>query len=321
MQMYTFAVGVRGAKSIPQNHMTYAVLVVVVIAFILSSLIYGLYIFAREHIFQNRAESIRYFKLVPIIIITVLISAILLVVVMSPTTVTQKANVQLPKEDASDINRAADAADINQLVRGKFAYRIPGSMRVGGKYPVAAIVASSLNNSVLLAEVLGDSARRFYKIDTIKVSCKMQVELIDAAGKGINFKIVPIDDTEQAVSKNSNTSWRWNVFPLTSGVHSLIITAHAKLKTELGEAPKRVDLYEKEIAVDSAPMFSFKEFINTYWKDIFTVLLLPLLIWSFTQFSARRKAKKEDEEAKAKAEKEAEEAKRRRIGFNNPAKE
>lgn len=108
----------------------------------------------------------------------------------------------------------------------------------------------------------------------IRISPKMRVRLIDITG--INFKITPITDEIQLIENNQYTKWQWEIIPLTSGEHKLILSIDIIYEN----VNKNIKIYEDFIYVYSEESTWDKiiNFLKEQWIWVFSTIITPLVM-------------------------------------------
>ena len=133
-----------------------------------------------------------------------------------------------------------DEPKYQSLVRGKIAYNVKDSMKVGSQYKAVVGITKALNDSILFLNL--DSTK--FKVEEIKISSRVRVTLLDPSNNK-NFNIVALNTEEQLVDTASNTIWSWNINPLQSGKNTLILRANVKVFSDLGETSKDITVFKK----------------------------------------------------------------------------
>jgi hypothetical protein len=174
----------------------------------------------------------------------------------------------------------------SSLVKGKMAYSVPDTMKVGQNYKAIVSITKAMDEGILYK---GIEQYDFYE-EEIVISSRVKVSLLDPTGDD-NFIINPLNTEEQIVDEHSNTVWRWNISPKRGGNHELVLRTTIKIKDDLGEYYKDITVFEKNIKVNASITVSIKQFWRDYWQWVISVIILPLLLWSFNNIKGRRKKK------------------------------
>lgn len=184
-------------------------------------------------------------------------------------------------------NRTYHAApELDQLVRGKIAYDIPGHMKIDSTYKVLVTITKAESDRILFS---GLDSSHFTK-DSIKISSRVKMILIDPSGDD-DFKIIPLSSEEQLVDDSSNTVWNWSIIPLRAGENNIVIRASAKVLDRLGENYRDIQVFEKSISIQSSPFRNVKQFFFDNWQWLLSVIVIPLVIWGYKKFLENRKNK------------------------------
>lgn len=185
-------------------------------------------------------------------------------------------------DSESDVTNAE--IDVTNLVAGRIAYDLSDSMKIGVQTQVVASITKAQNDSVLF---LALDSKAFAK-ENIMVSSKVKMALIDPS-LGNYFQIQALNSEEQFVGISSNTVWRWTVVPLKSGKNPLILRATVTIVSDMGQVPKDIPVFEKQVNVIASPFLTVQQFVEDNWQWFFGSLASPILIWSFRKRFRRRK--------------------------------
>ncbi len=166
------------------------------------------------------------------------------------------------------------AQEIKRMSPGQILFNPPQEMIVGIKERVEVRMARGIDNT-LTYKLRGRGAA---VIEDIKVGPFMKVAL-----KGDNFKIDQLSDQEQPIIKAEDgnfTQWEWDVTPLASGIHPLLIVVSVTIKVPNNpDINKDFPVFEKLIKVRVNPMLAGKSYFREYWQWIVATILMPLLLW------------------------------------------
>ena len=181
------------------------------------------------------------------------------------------------------LNSSSTLEEFETLVKEKIACSVPDQMEIGKNYKATVSSTKALNDSILLNTL----EKTYYGIETINLSSRMKMILIDPTNK--NFKITALNTEEQLVDDSANTIWNWNVFPIKEGVNELVLRATLKILNKPGENYKDIIVLETAINVDNSVWLTIKQFISDYWQWFTLVFLIPMIIWSYRKISERKK--------------------------------
>ena len=177
--------------------------------------------------------------------------------------------------------------ELDKLVRGKIAYKIPDIMDIGKNHKATVSIAKVMNDSILLHGFHQEN----FQVEEISVSSRVKVYLKDPTEK--KFKIIPLNTDEQLVDDSTNTFWEWNIIPIRGGYNMLELRVTVKVFDQLGETYKDIPVFYKTIKVNASIPASIKHFIGNYWQWLLTFIfgsgfLSGLGIWCYKILSNRR---------------------------------
>ncbi len=211
------------------------------------------------------------------------ISLVFLLVIFNQFSCKNNKKPVFKDEVTSDSNGVID-----DLVKGKIGYNIPEVMEVGENYSGIVTISKALNDSILFKNLEESD----FKKKQITISSRVKVILLDPTN-GKNFSITPLNTEEQLVDAITNTVWRWNVEPIKTGENQLILRTTVKIKDRLGVSYKDVEVFEKNIKVETTMSKQISGFFIEYWQFLLTVIILPFGIWVFNFLKAKRRTNME----------------------------
>ena len=208
-----------------------------------------------------------------------------------------------PRSSADDEYLEAAQAALDSLPEGSISFEPERNMTVGVPHRVTASVTRQAKEAVEAALPPGTPVRVY----SLKVSGRMKVRL---TGKADEFTIEPQSTEEQLVTGREYTSWDWSVTPLKEGTYKLELRATVIVRVGAGETiPKDLKAIEREITAKVAPSAAstpttgpstapspepegLVEWIvkNADWKWVFTVLIIPAVIYLWKRFVPDRPA-------------------------------
>src|SRR5207253_3256014 len=90
------------------------------------------------------------------------------------------------------------------------------------------------------------------------------------------FTIDALSDEEQIVAGQPFATWRWDVTPLYSGVHTLHLKVVAVVHIpERGDRATDIPVDDKPIQVRVDAWFATKTFVGNNWQWLWTVIVVP----------------------------------------------
>jgi hypothetical protein len=169
-------------------------------------------------------------------------------------------------------------------VTGQIAFNAPRAMRLHQKERVHVRISKRF-----IADMLETMPRKESLLkDTVLVGDIMLIKLL-----GDDFKISSFDDEEQGVMDDDYTQWEFEVTPLKSGVRDLYLKVGMVYNVPvLGKTKKYLPVYEKQISVEVNVWQQIAGFSVKNWQFIAGTIVIPLALWLFSQFTQRRKTKR-----------------------------
>ena len=161
---------------------------------------------------------------------------------------------------------------IDKLLVGKAFHNVPNEMKVGTSYEIqAGIAAQQISKNDILKQLQGEGNLRIIpniRYDPTGVKMNLLVEPDE-------FKVQSFSSEEQLISSREPAKWTWEIIPLSSGKHHLILAAYVNL--EIPEKHKSVShkftVFEKDIPVQINFQYSLAHFLTSNWKEVISLIL------------------------------------------------
>ena len=109
---------------------------------------------------------------------------------------------------------------------------------------------------------------------------------------GPNFQITAVTPEEQAISRQENTEWKWEVKPQASGEQNLHLTLNAIFTVNGSQRKWSIRSFDKIITVQVTPGQELTDFIGNNWQWLWTVIAFPILGWIANRLRKMRKGRK-----------------------------
>jgi hypothetical protein len=173
---------------------------------------------------------------------------------------------------------------------GNIAYSVPPSVALDEK--VDALLRLSPQKSMTELQATLDAVRPSH-FANIKIASRMKAALTsDSAG----LQIIANDDPVQAVSFSEDTVWSWRIIAREPGSYWLHMTVAILVKIDGEDTYRTINSHEESIFVKATASRRFKRFLVNYWQWIATTLAIPLLIFLYGRFQARRQKSIEEKQ-------------------------
>ncbi len=190
----------------------------------------------------------------------------------------------------------AEGLVYDKLIRAKLAYKIPDTMDIGKQYVVEVIITKQLLDNVLYYGFYKNISKDFVLIDSIAISSRVKVSLIDPEEK--NFQIKPMNTELQVVDSKSSTAWKWYIRPKTGGYNPLILTVSTRIKDQYGSDYKDIPVFEKTVNVNSNYWYSTRIFLEENWQYVLSGILIPFIVWLFNLYNNKERGSKQGKKVK-----------------------
>jgi hypothetical protein len=160
---------------------------------------------------------------------------------------------------------------LNEMDLGSIAFNAPTEINIDDTPQIQLILsltdtAEQLKQSITAA---GDKLGA-----KIKVSNRMEARLT-----GYQFQITKVTPEVQAVSRNEQTEWKWEIEPKEAGRHNLYLTINALLEIDGQSTPRSIKTFDKQIEVHVTTTQWAKRFFEKNWQWLWTALLVPVVVW------------------------------------------
>jgi Carboxypeptidase regulatory-like domain len=191
-----------------------------------------------------------------------------------------------PSETPANDWNAIVAREMGKLQESKIVFNPPLQMQQGKTERIEVRISSQDIGPALTTGLQG---RGTPQVQNIKVSSIMKVALTGDSGA---FTIDPLSDEEQIVAGLPFATWRWDVTPLYSGVHTLHLKVVAVVHIpERGDRATDIPIDDKPIQVQVNAWFATKTFIGNNWQWLWTVIVVPGagLIWGLRRRKKRKR--------------------------------
>ena len=153
---------------------------------------------------------------------------------------------------------------------GKIAFNPPERMKVGR----AERIEVRLSRDIAAKLVEGLRGRGAPKIEAVEIAERMRVRLL-----GDDFAIASRSSEDQLVRDFGFTQWDFDITPKRSGRHFLRLLVTLRLQHEQAQELCDLPAFEREIAVQVAPVYSIVMFTRRNWQWLAVSIVLPLIAW------------------------------------------
>lgn len=171
--------------------------------------------------------------------------------------------------------------------KGKISVRVPAVMELEDTYRVEIRISKELEAQILQEFTPSEKI----VIDSLWVGDIMVMRL-----QGEHFSIVGFDEEEQGVLDGDYTQWEYEVTPLETGRHKLLVKAGIVYYVpNLGPTRKYFPVYEVEIDIEVNPVKRLASFATQRWEFIVSTILIPLITLLYGRIQKRRNSRHSSE--------------------------
>ena len=171
---------------------------------------------------------------------------------------------------------------LDKMEFGAIAFNAPSKISINDS-PQIQLLLSLAETVDKLKQSIVEEGEKVGAI--IRVSDRMEARLT-----GYMFQITAITHEIQAVSKNQETEWKWEIYPKKEGTHSLHLTLTALLEIDGHSTPRAIRTFDKEIEVTVTKTQKFTNFFKNNWQWLWAAILVPVAGWLWKRKKAANKA-------------------------------
>ena len=186
---------------------------------------------------------------------------------------------QLEESAQIAIARASKQAiienELKALVDKQMTFYLDDNMFLQKHYIASSRISLSESHEEAAAEIKQEKGVVILQ-NTLPTGHKMSMKLT-----GKNFNITPIsEDVQLLLHSSKNTEWKWKIQPTESGNQSVELSAYAHIDIEGDNAPILVEVYKKDIVIQTGFWNGINLFAKGNW-DWITAALIPLLLFGY----------------------------------------
>lgn len=157
---------------------------------------------------------------------------------------------------------------------------------------VTLVIDPTFTSSGLLERLNSENPDKSVIANETKISSLAQPVLIAP-----DFIVEPAIAAEQAVTKDSATTWNWQLKPKAGGQFTVIVELYAIVYVGQERTKKKYKTLIQPIMITVPPepvYMKIWNWIDSKWEWLWTVVLLPVagLVWTYFKKSRKRKRKK-----------------------------
>jgi hypothetical protein len=177
----------------------------------------------------------------------------------------------------------ASATDVDALLArmefGNIAFNVPQELNV----KETALIQLLLSATTALDELQRELTAPGTGVGAhVKISERMEARLT-----GPEFDITTITPETQAVSRQVNTEWKWEIKPRRVGTHALHLTLSALVTVDGETTPRTIKTFDRDIVIEITPAQRAAAFIAANWQWLWAAILVPLATWWWKRRASR----------------------------------
>jgi hypothetical protein len=169
-----------------------------------------------------------------------------------------------------------DALDeIDGILKGlplaNIAFNAPLSLNLGDSAVIELVLSGRQPIRVLKRRVTAVGERVGARI---RVADRMEARL-----SGLGFKIQAITPEIQAVSRQDETRWQWEIEATRAGRQRLHLTLTAIIDVRGSQSPRTIRTFEKKLEIRVSWSQRLSNFLGDNWQWLWTAILIPIGAW------------------------------------------
>ncbi len=157
--------------------------------------------------------------------------------------------------------------DVDSILRkmelGNVVFNSPEKININDSAQINLLLSLTEKIEELKKELAGAGERIG---ETIRVTNRMEAKL-----SGYNFDITPISPELQAVSKEQNTEWRWEIHPKKEGLQTLHLTLTAHMDVDGHDTARMIKTLDRDIVVSVSNGKKITDWLQTIVKIIVAI--------------------------------------------------
>ena len=170
---------------------------------------------------------------------------------------------------------------LESLELGSIAFNTPKEIQWNNTAVIELLLSPSFSVDELKDKIQEAGEREGAEI---KIANQMGAVL-----KSSGFEIIELhDDKIQAISFEEITDWKWQITPIKRGEQTLYLTISAILFVNGERTPRKIESYREKIYIKVTFMQLLSFFIKDKWNWLWSVILVPLIIWIWKKWKSKK---------------------------------
>jgi flagellar basal body-associated protein FliL len=169
---------------------------------------------------------------------------------------------------------------LKSLVLGNIAFNTPKEIQWNNTAVIELLLSPSFSVDELKDKIQEAGEREGAKI---RVADQMSAVL-----KSSGFEIKELTPKIQAISFEEITDWKWEITPIKRGEQTLYLTISAILFVNGERTPRKIESYREKIYIKVTFMQLLSFFIKDKWNWLWSVILVPLIIWIWKKWKSKK---------------------------------
>lgn len=188
-----------------------------------------------------------------------------------------------PAMPSNEFTRLFEEIDrkLASLPLANIAFNTPETIPYGDAAVIELLV--SLQET---EEELRQAIRAQGPIETARVQVSPYLE---ASLAGVGFRIEPITPSQQLLSSQQRTQWRWNLEPTKAESLELTLTLSAIFTVDGHQSTRAIQTFSRTITVDVPMTHRVSDFVASNKELLLTLLVFPAAAWTYRRYVKRDK--------------------------------
>lgn len=240
-------------------------------------------LFKRSEMGRNKKKKILIILIIILSILAVVASVIYwwgypLLLPTSELLVPKEGEEEGEKEEYPSLENVDKA--LKSLVLGNIAFNAPKEIQWNDTAVIELLLSPSFSVDELKDKIQEAGEREGAKI---RVADQMSAVL-----KSSGFEIKELTPKIQAISFEEITDWKWEITPIKRGEQTLYLTISAILFVNGERTPRKIESYREKIYIKVTFMQLLSFFIKDKWNWLWSVILVPLIIWIWKKWKSKK---------------------------------
>lgn len=195
------------------------------------------------------------------------------------------SKVNITNYKVPTIEQATDQI-IQQLFISSAAIVTKNETRIDQSFPLTLVIDPTKNKEQLEIDLRVENSNQQVEVTETKTSSLAWPNLIAP-----DFVVEPVIAAEQPITKDSETSWTWQLKPKAEGTFSIIVELYAVVYVGDQKTRKKYKTLTHNITVTVPPVSKTTQvwnWIDSKWDWLWSVLIIPLVGYLWSKFKKKK---------------------------------